>query len=406
MSEALLASEASGTGPAQHAPALLAASGARRFWRRLRTQRAALVAGGVVALLVLVALAAPLLTALEGQDPTTYHPSLVDSARGGVPIGPLGGISGEHWLGVEPQTGRDLFARLVHGARVSLGVALAATVVQVAIGVLVGVAAALGNRWLDQVLSRITDIIIAMPLMIMALALLAVVPDDFPRPVLVALVIGFVAWGGIAKIARAQTLTLKHLDHVAAARLSGWGTWRVARRELLPGLAAPVLTYAALMVPNNIAIEAALSFLGVGVRPPTPSWGEMLTSANVWYAAAPQYLLLPAAALFVTVLALTVLGDGVRTALDPRAASRLRVGTGRRREKRAAKASPAGGEAATATRTGDGSGSPREDDAVRETGTGDGSGSPREDDAVREIRTGDGPREPRELRKPGKEDVE
>lgn len=106
----------------------------------------------------------------------------MDSARGGVPIGPLGGISGEHWLGVEPQTGRDLFARLVHGARVSLGVALAATVVQVAIGVLVGVAAGLGNRWLDQVLSRITDIIIAMPLMIMALALLAVVPDDFPGP--------------------------------------------------------------------------------------------------------------------------------------------------------------------------------------------------------------------------------
>ncbi|MDQ0811336.1 peptide/nickel transport system permease protein [Streptomyces sp. B3I7] len=339
------ASGTAGTGSARRAPVLPAASGARQFWRRLRTQRATLVAGVVVALLVLVALAAPLLTALEGQDPTTYHPSLVDSARGGVPLGPLGGISGDHWLGVEPQTGRDLFARLVHGARVSLGVALAATVVQVSLGVLIGVAAGLGNRWLDQVLSRATDIIIAMPLMIMALALLAVVPDGFPRPVLVALVIGFVAWGSIAKIARAQTLTLKQLDHVAAARLSGWGTWRVARRELLPGLAAPVLTYAALMVPNNITIEAALSFLGVGVRPPTPSWGEMLTSADVWYAAAPQYLLLPAGVLFVTVLALTVFGDGVRTALDPRAASRLRVGTGRRREKRAARESRAGGAA-------------------------------------------------------------
>jgi peptide/nickel transport system permease protein len=343
------AAGAVGGGQARSAPVLPAASGARQFWRRLRTQRAALVAGGVVALLVLVALAAPLLTAVEGQDPTTYHPALVDSARGGVPVGPLGGIGGDHWLGIEPQTGRDLFARLVYGARVSLGVALAATLVQVTIGVLVGVAAGLGNRWLDQILSRATDIIIAMPLMIMALALLAIVPAGFPRPVLVALVIGFVAWGSIAKIARAQTLTLKQLDHVAAARLSGWGTWRVARRELLPGLAAPVLTYAALMVPSNITIEAALSFLGVGVRPPTPSWGEMLTSANVWYAAAPQYLLLPAGALFVTVLALTVLGDGVRTALDPRAASRLRVGTGRRREKRAggATGAPAGTAAGT-----------------------------------------------------------
>ncbi|WP_240659922.1 ABC transporter permease [Streptomyces sp. WAC 01529] len=305
------------------------------FWRRLREQRAALVAAAVVALLALVALAAPLLTVLEGQDPTTYHPDLIDSARGGVPVGPFGGISGEHWLGVEPQTGRDLFARLVYGARVSLGVALAATVVQVAVGVAVGIAAGFGNRWVDQVLSRATDVIVALPLMVLALALMAVVPDGFPRPVLVALVIGLVAWGNMAKIVRARTVTLKELDHVAAARLSGWGPVHIARRELLPALAAPVITYAALLVPTNITVEAALSFLGVGVKPPTPSWGQMLTAADVWYQAAPQYLLLPAGALFVTVLALTVLGDGVRTALDPRAASRLRVGTGRKREARA-----------------------------------------------------------------------
>ncbi|MFF2382926.1 ABC transporter permease [Streptomyces sp. NPDC058108] len=330
MSEAIVASQAPGTDPS-----VPGASGARQFWRRLRTQRAALVAAAFVALLVLIALTAPLLTAAEGQDPTTYHPALVDSARGGVPIGPFGGVSGSHWLGVEPQTGRDLFARLVHGARVSLGVAFAATLVQVLIGVVVGVAAALGNRWVDQLLSRVTDIIIAMPLMIMALALLAIVPSGFPRPVLVALIIGLVAWGSTAKIVRAHALTLKELDHVAAARLSGWGPWRVARRELLPALAAPVITYAALLVPLNITVEAALSFLGVGVKPPTPSWGQMLTAADVWYQAAPQYLLLPAGSLFLTVLALTVLGDGVRTALDPRAASRLRVGTGRKREARA-----------------------------------------------------------------------
>ncbi|MEU8904329.1 ABC transporter permease [Streptomyces mirabilis] len=331
MSEAIVASQVPGTDLAS----VPGASGARQFWRRLRTQRAALVAAGVVALLVLFALAAPLLTAVEGQDPTTYHPSLIDSARGGVPVGSFGGVSGDHWLGVEPQTGRDLFARLVYGARVSLGVALGATVVQVLVGVVVGVAAALGNRWIDQLLSRITDIFVAMPLMIMSLALLAIVPSSFPRPLLVALVIGLIAWGNTAKIVRAQTLTLKGLDYVSAARLSGWNTWRIARRELLPGLAAPVITYAALLVPMNISAEAALSFLGVGVKPPTPSWGQMLTAANVWYQAAPQYLLLPAGALLVTVLALTVLGDGVRTALDPRAASRLRVGTGRKREAKA-----------------------------------------------------------------------
>ncbi|MFJ3225655.1 ABC transporter permease [Streptomyces sp. NPDC086783] len=330
MSEALVVSEAAGTDPS-----VPAVSGARQFWGRLRAQRAALVAAAVVALLVLVALVAPLLTAIEGQDPTSYHPSLIDSARGGVPLGSFGGVSGDHWLGVEPQTGRDLFARLVYGARVSLGVALAATLIQVLIGVVVGVAAALGGRWVDQLLSRATDVIIAMPLMIVSLALLAIVPGGFPRPVLVALIIGLVAWGLIAKIVRAHTLTLKELDYVAAARLSGWGSWRVARRELLPALAAPVITYAALLVPMNITVEAALSFLGVGVKPPTPSWGQMLTAADVWYQAAPQYLLLPAGSLFVTVLALTVFGDGVRTALDPRAASRLRVGTGRRREAKA-----------------------------------------------------------------------
>jgi peptide/nickel transport system permease protein len=330
VSDVLVASKVPGTDAS-----VPGVSGARQFWRRLRTQRAALVAAAVVALLVLVALAAPLLTAIEGQDPTTFHPGLVDSARGGVPVGTLGGVSGDHWLGVEPQTGRDLFARLVYGARVSLGVAFAATVVQVFIGVVVGVAAGLGNQWVDQLLSRITDIIVAMPLMIMSLALLAIVPSSFPRPLLVALIIGLVAWGSTAKIVRAHTLTLKKLDYVAAARLSGWGSWRVARRELLPALAAPVITYAALLVPLNITVEAALSFLGVGVKPPTPSWGQMLTAADVWYQAAPQYLLLPAGSLFITVLALTVLGDGVRTALDPRAASRLRVGTGRKREAKA-----------------------------------------------------------------------
>ncbi|MGW4545053.1 ABC transporter permease [Streptomyces violaceorubidus] len=332
MSEARVASEGA---RASTETVLAPASGVRQFWRRLRVQRAALVAASVVALLVLLALAAPLLTAVEGQDPTTYHPGLVDSARGGVPVGTFGGLSADHWLGVEPQTGRDLFARLVYGARVSLGVALAATVVEVTVGLVMGIAAGLGNRWVDQALSRFTDVVVALPLMVMSLALLAIVPSGFPRPVLVAAVIGLIGWGSIAKIVRAQTLTLKQLDHVAAARLSGWGSWRIARRELLPALAAPVITYAALLFPVNITAEAALSFLGAGVKPPTPSWGQMLTSANVWYQAAPQYLLLPAGLLFVTVLALTVLGDGVRRALDPRAASRLSVGTGRKKEARA-----------------------------------------------------------------------
>ncbi|AEN14069.1 MULTISPECIES: ABC transporter permease [unclassified Streptomyces] len=324
MAEALLVKEAGSV--------TVPASGARPFWRRLRRRRSALVAAVVVALLVLVALAAPLLSGIEGQNPTAYHPDLVDSATGGVPLGSFGGISGDHWLGVEPLTGRDLFARVAYGARVSLGVALGATLLQVVIGVGIGLSAGLGNRFVDQALSRLTDVVVALPVMVIALGALAVVPAGFPRPVLIALIVGLVGWSGISKIVRAQTLALKSLDHVAAARLSGWGPWQIARRELLPALAAPVITYAVLLFPSNIVVEAALSFLGVGIKPPTPSWGQMLSDADTWYQAAPTYLLVPALLLFVTVLALTVLGEGVRTALDPRAESRLRIGTRSKKE--------------------------------------------------------------------------
>ncbi|MFI9050371.1 ABC transporter permease [Streptomyces sp. NPDC053427] len=296
-------------------------------WRRLRARRSAVVAAAVLAVLALLALGAPLLAALEGQDPTTYHDGLIDSARGGVPTGPYGGIGGDHWLGVEPGTGRDLFARLLYGARVSLLVALGATVVQILIGVLVGLAAGFGRRFADTVLSRFTDVMLALPMLVFAVALTAVVPAGFPRPLLLVLVIGLLDWGGTSRIVRAQTLTLKSLDHVAAARLGGSGPWRVARRELLPALAAPVITYAAIRVPTNIVAEASLSFLGIGVKPPTSSWGQMLSTATTWFRADPLYVLLPAAFLFVTVLALTVVGDAVRGALDPRERSRLRVGT-------------------------------------------------------------------------------
>ncbi|MFE5912367.1 ABC transporter permease [Streptomyces wedmorensis] len=300
---------------------------ARQAWRRLRTRPAALASAAVLLLLVALALAAPLLAALAGQDPNTYHDDLVDSARGGVPYGAFGGASTDHWLGVEPGTGRDLFVRLLHGARISLLVAVGATVVQVLLGLLVGLAAGLGNRWIDATLGRITDVFLALPFLVLAIALTAVVPRDFPRPLLLILVIGLLGWAGTSRIVRAQTLTLKGLDFVAASRLAGSGRWRTARRELLPSLAAPVITYAAILVPTNIVVEASLSFLGVGVTPPTPSWGQMLSTAQTWFRADPAYVLLPAGLLFTTVLAFTVLGDAVRTALDPREAGRLGVGT-------------------------------------------------------------------------------
>ncbi|MDT9686311.1 ABC transporter permease [Streptomyces sp. TRM76323] len=308
--------------------------GARAVWRRPRGRPAALAAGAVLAALVAAALAAPLLTAAAGQDPYTYHDDLIDSASGGAPVGAFGGAGADHWLGVEPGTGRDLFARLLYGARVSLLVAVGATAVQVAAGVAVGLAAALGGRWADHLLGRVTDVMVALPALVLAIALTTVVPPDFPRPLLLVLVLGALGWGGVSRVVRAQTLALKGLDFVAAARLGGAGRWRVARRELLPSLAAPVITYAALLLPGNIVAEASLSFLGIGVRPPTPSWGQMLSTASTWFRADPMYVLLPSGLLLVTVLAFTVLGDAVRAALDPRGASRLGRDAGRAGKRR------------------------------------------------------------------------
>ncbi|WP_412544044.1 ABC transporter permease [Longispora sp. K20-0274] len=287
------------------------------LWRALRADRGALAGAGTTVALLLVALVAGPLTALEGQDPYTFHNEALDPATGG-PAGALGGISGTHWFGVEPLTGRDLFAIVAFGARTSLLIGFAATAVSVLVGVVIGALAGYLGGWVDRVVSWVADVIFGFPYLVFMIALSAIAPASFPRPLLLVLLMGSFGWARIARVVRAQTLTLKARRFVAASRAMGAGPWHVFRHQLLPNLWVPVIVVATLSIPGKIGTEAALSFLGVGIPPPTPSWGRSISGAVDWVSTDPMFLFFPGAALFLATLALNLLGDGLRDAFDPR----------------------------------------------------------------------------------------
>jgi peptide/nickel transport system permease protein/oligopeptide transport system permease protein len=294
-------------------------------WMRLKRDKVAIAGGVVVILLVLMAVLAPLLTALVGEDPNEYHQDLIDPTFTS-PIGGWGGISWDHPLGVEPGTGRDLFARIVYGARVSLLIAFLATLLCVIIGVFFGVISGYLGGWVDTLISRTMDVFLAFPLLLFAIALVGVVPDrafgltgnTLNLSVLI-FVIGFFNWPYMGRIIRGQALSLREREFVESARSLGARAPYIIFREVLPNLVAPILVYSTLLIPTNILFEAALSFLGVGVHPPTPSWGGMLTLAVPLYSVDPMFMIVPGLAIFITVLAFNLLGDGLRDALDPRA---------------------------------------------------------------------------------------
>jgi peptide/nickel transport system permease protein len=291
-------------------------------WLRLRRDKVAMTGGAVVVFLILVAIVGPYLV----QDPLTYHETLINPTFS-RPNGPLGGISLAHPLGVEPITGRDLLARVVNGARVSLIIAFLSTALAVGIGVIMGIVAGYFGGWVDGVIARAMDIFLAFPLLVFAIALVGVIPSsafglsgNTLRIALLVFVIGFFAWPYMGRIIRGQTLSLREREFVDAARSIGARGPYVLFRELLPNLVGPIMVYATLLIPTNILFEAALSYLGVGIIPPTPSWGGMLSDAvsNGDYSIDPMYMIIPGLAIFITVLAFNLFGDGLRDALDPR----------------------------------------------------------------------------------------
>jgi peptide/nickel transport system permease protein len=294
-------------------------------WMRLKRDKVAMAGAGVVIFLILVAIFAPLIVKFLGHPPNEFHQSLIDPTLQ-TPKGKFGGISRDYLFGLEPQNGRDLFSRIVYGSRISLLIAFLATLLSVVIGTVMGIVSGYFGGWVDTLIARSMDVFLAFPILLFAIALAGVIPDkafglkgDALRIVLLIFIIGFFNWPYIGRIIRGQTLSLREREFVDAARSLGARSPHIIFREVLPNLVAPILVYSTLLIPSNILFEAALSFLGVGIRPPTPTWGGMLSDATHWYQIAPHFMIFPGLAIFVTVLAFNLFGDGLRDALDPRA---------------------------------------------------------------------------------------
>jgi peptide/nickel transport system permease protein len=294
-------------------------------WRRLRRDRVALAGGAFLLFLILVAICAPLIVRYLGDPPGEFHQNLVDTENGTLlPKGSFGGWSWHHLMGLEPVNGRDIFSRIVYGARISLLIAFFATILSVIIGTTMGIVAGFLGGWVDAAISRLMDLFLAFPLLVFAIALVGVIPDsafglkgNALRICMLIFVIGFFNWPYLGRIVRGQTISLREREYVEAARSLGAKRSYILRTELLPNLMAPILVYSTLLIPTNILFEAALSFLGVGVQPPTPSWGGMLSDAVAYYTL-PSFMVWPGLAIFATVLAFNLFGDGLRDALDPR----------------------------------------------------------------------------------------
>ncbi len=289
------------------------------FWRRLRQDRVALVSGAFVVFLIVIAIAAPLVISILGlPGPNVQNLNLTDSF--GSPLGP----STAHPFGVD-QLGQDVMSRVIYGTRVSLAVGIIGTAISTSIGVTVGLLAGFYRGWVDTLLSRTIDVVLSIPLLLLGIGIGAACAVQGclggtiqPGIGLIIFLIAFATWPFMARIVRGLVLSLREREFVDASRALGASNTRIMLREILPNLTAPIIVYASLQIPTNILIEAALSFLGVGIRPPTASWGQMIASATPIFNTAWWYMVFPGAALLLTVLAFNLLGDGLRDALNPR----------------------------------------------------------------------------------------
>ena len=284
----------------------------RLAYERLRADRAAKIALGTILFIVLLAILAPVFAKIVGHGPNQQFIDIGQNANGG-PVPP----SGTFWLGTD-NNGRDLFIRILYGARISLLVGVLATGISVVLGVLFGLTAGYIGGFVDTVIARFIDVMLSIPFLILAISIAFISGASLW---LVIGIIGVLSFTYPARIVRGQVISIKNREFIEAARALGAGPWRIMFVDLLPNVMAQVIVYATLLIPLAIVAEASLSFLGVGVPPPTADWGSMISDATGWY----QYgywwfLLFPSLALLITTLAFNIFGDSVRDALDPRGA--------------------------------------------------------------------------------------
>lgn len=276
----------------------------RQFWRN----PAAWAGAAVVALLVLLALLAPL---LAPYDPDTIFDDGLTMQ--GMPVPSTLPASARFVLGTDP-SGRDLLSRIIYGARVSLTVGVLANVLVVLLGVGVGAVSGYSRGWLGALLMRFTDVMLAFPTLLLATALVAVLS---PSLTIIIIVIGVVYWTGLARVVHAQVLRLREQDFVTAAVAAGVPSRRILLRHIVPHLVATAIVWGTLGIATNVMLEASLSYLGIGVQPPTPSWGRMISEGQAYYRTAPWLILFPGVAIMLPVLGFNLLGDALRDALDP-----------------------------------------------------------------------------------------
>ncbi len=298
------------------------------IWARLRRDRVAMVCLVVLVVYYLIGVFGPVVFGMLGVNPYRFDPAAI-SDLGGRPFGEWGGISAAHPLGVEWGTGRDIFAQLLYGLRISLVIATSATLITVSIGTTVGIIAGYTGGWTDTIIGRLMDLVLAFPFLLIILALSGVltqrltqlgVPEGNPSRILyLILVFSVFGWPYLARIVRGQVISLREREFVEAAVAMGANKRRILFTEILPNLWAPILVYATLTLPAYIGLEAALSFLGVGVLPPETTFGAMLANSVSYFNVVPTYLFIPGTVLVILVVSFNLLGDSLRDALDPKA---------------------------------------------------------------------------------------